>query len=342
MSLSRNYPLNLHSWLAENEGDLAIVDFIPKLKEHILHQLLVHEIAPESDITPEQLNNLHIINDHIFWHKVLCVNYTTYNIHQDQDSINPQTHSNVIVLANNSDPNDTHPYWYAHIIGLFHADIWYNDPEGDFKDWKVFHVDFAWGTNPEAFGFLNPNEIIQAPEENNQDYERYSVDMWVDCNMIFQYCGLGVGHQVTWEATHVFQEDICKAYNLLPDFFDLGEDIDIESVSESESSDEAEDEQDSESKEENHEIDSDEVRVEDGESDIWEMDDSESDNAEVLEDLDGSDAGTWDLSHSTDLEDPEDNDVELDEEADGELDDICDDNDNDLLGVEPDFRYAAL
>ncbi|KAK0205740.1 hypothetical protein IW262DRAFT_1282379, partial [Armillaria fumosa] len=93
-----------------------------------------------------------------------------------------------IVLANNSDPNNTHPYWYTHIIGLFHADIQYNDPEGDFEDWKVFCVDFAWvwwygfnskhcsgfkakrphhvgflqGTNPEAFGFFNPNKIIQA------------------------------------------------------------------------------------------------------------------------------------------------------------------------------------
>ncbi|KAK0205741.1 hypothetical protein IW262DRAFT_1251199, partial [Armillaria fumosa] len=63
-------------------------DFIPKLKEHILHQLLVHEITPDADITLKQLNNLNIINDHIFQHKVLHVNYTTYDIHRDQDSIN--------------------------------------------------------------------------------------------------------------------------------------------------------------------------------------------------------------------------------------------------------------
>ncbi|KAK0488044.1 hypothetical protein EDD18DRAFT_1359990 [Armillaria luteobubalina] len=70
MSLSRSYPLNLHHWLADNDGDLAVEDFIPKLKEHIL-RLLVNKISTEDEITSEQLSNLHIIDDHIFCHKVL-------------------------------------------------------------------------------------------------------------------------------------------------------------------------------------------------------------------------------------------------------------------------------
>ncbi|KAK0492982.1 hypothetical protein EDD18DRAFT_1310769 [Armillaria luteobubalina] len=183
MSLSRSYPLDLHQWLAENEGDLAIADFIPKLKEHILHRLFVYEIDLDDEITAEQLSS-----------------------------------------------ETTHPYWYGRIIGLFHADVRYNDPHGncDHEDRQVFRVDFAWvrwygfdsshrsgfaakrphhvgfvdGRDPGAFGFLDPDDIIHAvhllpvyrlgqtaeflppsiarrPEENDQDYERYSVDMYV-------------------------------------------------------------------------------------------------------------------------------------------------------------------
>ncbi len=32
--------------------------------------------------------------------------------------------------------------------------------------------------------------------------------------MIFRYCGLGVGHKNTWEATEVLREDICKAFGV--------------------------------------------------------------------------------------------------------------------------------
>ncbi len=133
-----------------------------------------------------------------------------------------------MVLANDSEAETVHPYWYARIIGLFHANICYNDPDGDHEDRQMFRVDFAWvrwygfdsghhsgftakrphhvgfvnGNDSGAFGFLDPDDIIRAvhllpvyrlgqtaeflppsiarrPEENNQDYEWYSVDMYV-------------------------------------------------------------------------------------------------------------------------------------------------------------------
>lgn len=125
------------------QANTSYQDFISTLKEHILHQLLINKITPEDDISPKQLSDLYIVNDHIFCHKVLCINYTTYDVCRDQDSINPWTCSDVMVLANNADPNDTHSYWYAWIIALFHAEVQYNNPEGDLEDQKVFHVNFA-------------------------------------------------------------------------------------------------------------------------------------------------------------------------------------------------------
>ena len=40
-----------------------------------------------------------LINDRIYRHKVLRVNYTTYNVHRDQDSLNPRTHGDIMVLS---------------------------------------------------------------------------------------------------------------------------------------------------------------------------------------------------------------------------------------------------
>ncbi|KAK0438853.1 uncharacterized protein EV420DRAFT_1651271 [Desarmillaria tabescens] len=345
MSLSRNYPLNLHHWLAENEGNLAI-DFIPKLKEHILRHLLINETAQDDDITPKQLSNLHI------------------------DSINPRTCSDVIVLTNNSDLNDTHPYWYARIIGLFHVEVHYNDPEGDLEDHKAkcpHHVEFVNGTDPEAFGFLDPDDIIHAihlipvyklgqtteflppsitqrPEENDEDYEWYSVDMWADHDMTFQYCGLGVGHQATWEATHIFREDLCRAYNLSPDVFNLGEDIDMGSDSELEATtDESDSEMVADMMDES-EVDADsdeEAEVEDrSDDDKWETDEEPGDNDDDAE-LVKEDENQWETDLEEPSEDDTEDDMDLDDEAEGELDDICHDDDNEI-GLDPDFEFAMF
>ncbi|SJL13966.1 uncharacterized protein ARMOST_17418 [Armillaria ostoyae] len=389
MSLSRNYPLDLHRWLAENEGDLAVVDFIPKLKEHILRRLFVHEIDLGDEITPEQLSRLHINNDRIFRHKVLRVNYTTYDVRRDQDSINPRTRSDVVVLANDLEAETVHPYWYARIIRLFHADVRYNDPDGDYEDRKLFRVDFAWvrwygfdschrsgftakhphhigfvdGNDPGAFGFLDPDDIIRAvhllpvyrlgqtteflppsiaqrPEENDHDYERYSVDIWVDRDMIFHYCGLGVGHQSTWDTTRLFREDLCKAYNLPHNLFSTGDSEDVEMAWSEDNSDgnAAEEDEADDEEEDKGRFGSDELEMvnmpdEEAEADGWDDEDDASD---------AEDDDEWETDSDKDsAEDEEAEDIELDDDAEGELDDLCDDDDNEM-GLEVDLHFASL
>ncbi|KAK0439264.1 uncharacterized protein EV420DRAFT_1237095, partial [Desarmillaria tabescens] len=81
-------------------------------------------------------------------------------------------------------------------------------------------VRFVDGKDPSTFDFLDPDNIIRAVhllsvyrlgqtaefllpsiaqrlEKNKQDYEPYSVDIWVNHNMTFHYCGVGVGHRST-------------------------------------------------------------------------------------------------------------------------------------------------
>ena len=50
------------------------------------------------------------------------VNYTTYDMRRDQDSLNPRTQADVMLLAHEDlTARNSHPYWYARIIGLFHV-----------------------------------------------------------------------------------------------------------------------------------------------------------------------------------------------------------------------------
>lgn len=126
-----------------------------------------------------------------------------------------------------SDDHDTkfHPYWYARVIGVFHAMVRFNSPRSKarqiqrmeflwvrwygldcdmmksaFEAKRMYQVAFLDGDSDEAFGFIDPSDVLRAvhlipsfvdgyiseigisplarrPEEDNQDYVRYYVDM---------------------------------------------------------------------------------------------------------------------------------------------------------------------
>ncbi|KAJ3804431.1 hypothetical protein F5876DRAFT_53412, partial [Lentinula aff. lateritia] len=115
------------------------------------------------------------------------INYTTYNVRRDQDVINPCTDHNTIMLKSPDTNPDAHLYWYAQVLGIFHADIIHcNSKLGLVKSRK--QMEFLWvqwlGTEPDycpgqkfaklpkvgfvpeddefAFGSLNPSQVIRA------------------------------------------------------------------------------------------------------------------------------------------------------------------------------------
>ena len=124
-----------------------------------------------------------MLNNRIYRHQVLRVNYTTYNIRRAQDSLNPRTQSDIMVLSRD---DDTHPYWYAHIVGIFHAMVVHTGPKsmsrelkkmeflfvrwygldtkyserGGWKAKKLHQIGFVEGE--EAFGFVDPTDVIRA------------------------------------------------------------------------------------------------------------------------------------------------------------------------------------
>lgn len=96
-------------------------DFIPKLRRHLFLRLSGEDYHDdERIITPEEDQSLIIINDTIHRHKILRVNYTTYDTRREQDSINARTHPDIMLPSRDSN-HDIHPYWYARVCGVFHA-----------------------------------------------------------------------------------------------------------------------------------------------------------------------------------------------------------------------------
>ena len=137
----------------------------------------------DDHFTADELQRLTIVGNDLYCHKVLRVNYTTYDGRRLQDSLNPHTHADFMTYSHETDSTDPHPFWYGHIIGIFHVRahhhrlgpylssiqqipflyVWWfghdtNFPSG-LKHKQYPRIGFD---DPEyVFTFLNPDQIIR-------------------------------------------------------------------------------------------------------------------------------------------------------------------------------------
>lgn len=98
--------------------------------------------------------------------------------------MNPRTHCD-IMMASPETSSGAHPFWYARVIGVFHARVLHTGPAAINR--SVQHVEFLWvrwlgvvpghrygfkvarlpkvgfvpDTDPLAFGFLDPSLVIR-------------------------------------------------------------------------------------------------------------------------------------------------------------------------------------
>ena len=161
----------------------CLKDFIPKLKDHILGRLLGYDYD-ETNFSTEERNAIRILNNRIYASKVLRVNYTTYDMRRDQDSMNPRTHCDVMVNSCETKKR-AHPFWYARVLGVFHLDVLHTGASA--RNRSVQRMEFLWvrwfGVEPDylsgsrvarlpkigfvpesddlAFGFLDPSLVIR-------------------------------------------------------------------------------------------------------------------------------------------------------------------------------------
>ncbi|KAI6148981.1 hypothetical protein EDD17DRAFT_1493495, partial [Pisolithus thermaeus] len=130
-------------------------------------------------------DNVIISQNVMYEHQALHVNYTMYNLYWEQDTINPHTHADIMLLSHKTD-NLCHPYWYAHVIQIFHVNVQYygDNHSSDEMQWMnmlfvqwfghasdrprgsgfAAHWPYQVGFIPEddldAFGFLDPDLVI--------------------------------------------------------------------------------------------------------------------------------------------------------------------------------------
>lgn len=162
---------------------------MPRLKEHLLSRILGHNFSgDEYEYNEEERNSIILVHNRIYRHQTLRINYTTYDMRRAQDSINPNSTSDVFVLAHEDDSADPHPFWYARVLGIFHAFVRHSGTQS--APSQACQMDFLWvrwfgrdltfpsGFNArrlprigfvpitdapcDPFGFLDPNEVIRA------------------------------------------------------------------------------------------------------------------------------------------------------------------------------------
>jgi hypothetical protein len=132
------------------------------------------------NFTSADRNKIEIVRDMVYFHQTLRINYTTYDMRRDQDTINVRTRSDVMVLSDNED--DEYPYWHCRVIGIFHVNV-RNVGEWTTQRFDILWVwwyglddNYAWGfakkrlprfgfgpsDDPNTFGFLDPSDVVRA------------------------------------------------------------------------------------------------------------------------------------------------------------------------------------
>jgi hypothetical protein len=123
----------------------------------------------------------------MYKHQLLRINYTTYDVRRSQDIINPDnSRRDVMVLADDEDEDTrpNHPSLYARVLGIYHVNVvytglgmidyaarrldflwvrWFHNLEPiKWEDCKLDSVAFLPMADKEAFGFLDPMDVLRA------------------------------------------------------------------------------------------------------------------------------------------------------------------------------------
>lgn len=157
-----------------------------RLKDHLLQRIFS---GPGWDgemiaFTDDARNDLVIVRNAMYEHKTFSINYTTYDLRQEQDAINPRTRPDIMVLSHETDSN-RHPYWYAHVVKIFHVNIrhysehsrsdklqrkdvllvrWFGrnlTHHSGFSARRLPRIEFLPEDDPDAFSFLDPDVVIR-------------------------------------------------------------------------------------------------------------------------------------------------------------------------------------
>ncbi|KIJ54888.1 hypothetical protein M422DRAFT_152963, partial [Sphaerobolus stellatus SS14] len=176
--------VSIGSFLSENKGD-------PALKVYHLLARILNKNSDDDEIsfTHEQQMRVFIVENRMFEHARLRINYTSYDLRRCRDTFNPKGDNRDIMVHAQDDPDSRnfHHFWYARILGIYHVNVIYLREDGTLEPPRKIH--FLWvrwfgretsyksgpnyrrldrigfvhdEDNTESFGFLDPSLVIRA------------------------------------------------------------------------------------------------------------------------------------------------------------------------------------
>lgn len=156
-----------------------------KLKDYLLRWTSMPNpnITSYDQFTEADRSHITVVSNTIYRHKSLHLKYTTYDMLEGQDKIYQRRYPDVMVLSDDQE----HPYMYGRILDLFHVKVrntgpnslllhedeapivqmawvrWFkSDGPSGFHSLRYPSISFYKGHEPDAFGFIHPDNIIRA------------------------------------------------------------------------------------------------------------------------------------------------------------------------------------
>lgn len=150
-----------------------------KLKDHLLARILNKQYDAEPPtFAAKDREELYIAEDRLEQRYGMNIYYTTYDLRRGKDRVNTRNRSYVMTLSQDG----THPYAYARVLGIYRLDVlhgptmldevsmdvlwvrWFKIDKAHRAGWKakrLYRIKFAPAIEDDAFGFLDPNDIIR-------------------------------------------------------------------------------------------------------------------------------------------------------------------------------------
>lgn len=172
-------------------------------------------------------------DDHVYSHKIMRANYTTYDVRRDEDVLHVETPQCNIMLLNSAYKReaDLHPFLYARILNIFHANVLYVGqlPDGT-RSYTPHRIEFLWVrwyelltprsdefvldrlslcpfTSNEPLGFIDPANVLRSVHLIPQ----FSLGKFDEVSPRSRW----VGRQEAWKAYYINQFVLCLSFSRL-------------------------------------------------------------------------------------------------------------------------------
>ena len=92
------------------------------------------------EFTDSDQNSICFVGSKIYSVQTCCIYYMSYDLQRECDTVNPRTHPDIMLR---SPITEGEPYWYARVLGIYHANVWAENP-AICGGRNARHMDFLW------------------------------------------------------------------------------------------------------------------------------------------------------------------------------------------------------